>query len=101
MKDVIDECSSERADRRCPAYQPFRCPFQVTLVRFGPVRVDSGVAAGLITARVTGDALAAMEDLANDPNVRFKVREVAEKMFDVNTIGGERYAKLYEKVLNS
>jgi len=46
-------------------------------------------------------AWAAMQALVNDPNIKAKVRAVAEKVFDLKTIGAERYARLYESVFSA
>jgi len=35
------------------------------------------------------------------PEVRNKARAVAERLFDLHEIGGERYATLYENVLDA
>jgi glycosyltransferase involved in cell wall biosynthesis len=43
-----------------------------------------------------GDAI---ESMVARPDVREKARAVAEQVFDLNVIGGERYASLYERVL--
>jgi glycosyltransferase involved in cell wall biosynthesis len=40
----------------------------------------------------------AIETAVNDPNVRSKARAVAKDVFDLETIGGERYARLYESI---
>jgi len=45
--------------------------------------------------------LSAIEKLVDDPNVKATARAVAEKEFDVHTVGAERYARLYESVLSS
>src|SRR5215471_11396772 len=63
LKDGINQRGREGANRRRPTHQTLGCPFQVALMRFGPMRSDSRVAASLVTAVVTGDALAAMKDL--------------------------------------
>ena len=63
FKDRIDQRGREGANRRCPTHQTLGCPFQVALMRFGPMRIDGGVAASFVTAGVTGDALPAMKDL--------------------------------------
>jgi len=39
-----------------------------------------------------------IESMAAQPDVRKKVRAVAEEVFDLETIGAERYAALYERV---
>lgn len=41
----------------------------------------------------------AIEAMIAQPQVREKARAVAEQLFDLNAIGGERYASLYERVL--
>jgi glycosyltransferase involved in cell wall biosynthesis len=41
----------------------------------------------------------AIEAMTARPDVREKARAVAEQLFDLNVIGGERYASLYERVL--
>jgi glycosyltransferase involved in cell wall biosynthesis len=41
----------------------------------------------------------AIEAMVARPEVREKARAVAEQLFDLNVIGGERYASLYERVL--
>jgi glycosyltransferase involved in cell wall biosynthesis len=47
------------------------------------------------------DAYIAMEKLLQDPAVRVKTREVAKKLFDLDSVGVEKYAALYEQVLGS
>ncbi len=45
-------------------------------------------------------ASALIDDLAGYPEqTRRRTREVAERLFDVRTVGGQRYGRLYEKVL--
>ena len=41
----------------------------------------------------------AIEAMAARPEVREKARAVAVQLFDLNTIGAERYVSLYERVL--
>lgn len=43
----------------------------------------------------------AMQQLINDPNIKAKVRSVAEKVFDLETVGAERYADLYKSVFSA
>ena len=45
-------------------------------------------------------AWTAIQALVNDPNIKRRLRCVAEKLFDLETIGGERYARLYESVFS-
>ena len=42
-----------------------------------------------------------IETIVQDPKVRASARLVAEQVFDLNTIGAERYASLYERVLGA
>jgi glycosyltransferase involved in cell wall biosynthesis len=42
----------------------------------------------------------AIESMAAEPEVRQQSRAVAEQLFDLNTIGAERYVSLYDRVLN-
>ena len=47
-------------------------------------------------------ASALMDGFAGDPEqTRRRTREVAERLFDVRTVGAERYGRLYENVLAS
>lgn len=41
-----------------------------------------------------------IEGMAAEPDVRRSSRYVAERLFDLNTVGAERYASLYQKVLD-
>ena len=43
----------------------------------------------------------AMHQLINDPNIKAKVRSVAEKVFDLETVGAERYVDLYKSVFSA
>ena len=43
----------------------------------------------------------AMQQQFNDPDVKAKARAVAETVFDLETVGAERYAQLYESVFSS
>jgi len=45
-------------------------------------------------------AWTAIEAAVNDPNVRTKARAVAEEVFDLETVGAERYAQLYKSVFS-
>lgn len=42
-----------------------------------------------------------IEAMVVAPEARVKARRVAEQLFHLETVGGERYAALYDKVLNS
>jgi len=44
-------------------------------------------------------AARAIENIVREPSVKESARDVAEKVFNLETIAGERYAALYEKVL--
>lgn len=39
-----------------------------------------------------------IEEVVSDPNIRTRARALAEKVFDLESVGGERYAQLYEAV---
>ena len=45
--------------------------------------------------------LAVVEDVTADPNIKTKARAVAEKVFDLETVGAEAYARLYEALLTA
>src|SRR5215208_898030 len=45
------------------------------------------------------DAWMTIQQVINDPDIKTKARVVAEKVFDLNTVGAERYARLYEDLL--
>jgi hypothetical protein len=42
-----------------------------------------------------------IEEMMAAGDVRKKARSVAERVFNLGTIAGERYASLYEKVLST
>jgi glycosyltransferase involved in cell wall biosynthesis len=47
------------------------------------------------------DAVDTIEVLARDPETRTRMRGIATQLFDLYSVGAERYAALYEKVLNN
>ena len=58
----------------------------------------------LVKEMATEDYLDSIEnimELAKDPDIKAKTRTVARELFDLQTVGGERYAALYEKVLST
>jgi glycosyltransferase involved in cell wall biosynthesis len=59
--------------------------------------------AGILIEEFTDEEYAeagrAIEAMVARPEVRQKARTVAEQLFDLNVIAGERYASLYERVL--
>ena len=61
--------------------------------------------AGVLIEEFTDEEYAeagrAIEAMVARPEVRQQARTVAEHLFDLNVIAGERYASLYEKVLDS
>ena len=57
---------------------------------------QSAVVLDEVNDRESAAALGAIEKLLQEPNVKTKARAVAEKMFDLNSVGVERYARLYE-----
>lgn len=46
-------------------------------------------------------AIRQIENMAKDPEARTKARAVATRLFDLYSVGAERYATLYEQVLGS
>ena len=59
----------------------------------------AGVLIEEFTDNEYAEAGRAIEAIVTRPEVRQKARMVAEQLFDLNLIAGERYASLYEKVL--
>jgi glycosyltransferase involved in cell wall biosynthesis len=59
-----------------------------------------GVLVNEFSAEEYDRAAAEIETLVNRPEGRTKVRAVAENLFDLRRVGTERYASLYERVLN-
>ena len=43
----------------------------------------------------------AIKEIVNDSNIKTKARVTAETVFDLKTVGGERYARLYESVFSA
>jgi len=44
-------------------------------------------------------AVNTIDDFLQQPSTRSRMRAVAERLFDVATVGATRYARLYERVL--
>ena len=74
-----------------------------------PIVINSGIGdSDALPAIVINDfndrdfdaAWTAIEAAVNDPDVRTKSRAVAEKVFDLKTVGAERYAHLYKSVFS-
>ncbi|HEX7334878.1 MAG TPA: glycosyltransferase [Pyrinomonadaceae bacterium] len=74
-----------------------------------PIVINSGIGdSDALPAIVINDfndrdfdaAWTAIEEAVNDPNVKTKSRAVAEEVFDLNTVGAERYAQLYKSVFS-
>ena len=47
------------------------------------------------------EAIEKIELLVKDPQVRTRTRVVADELFDLYSVGAERYAALYERTLNN
>jgi len=60
----------------------------------------AGVLIENFTEEEYAEAARGVEAMTAADDVRLKTRSVAEQLFDLNAIGAERYASLYEKVLN-
>ena len=65
--------------------------------------VVEGERAGVIVRELTreayGAALRAVEELRRDPGLADRCRDAAARRFDLETVGGERYRRLYRRVL--
>ena len=46
-------------------------------------------------------AWAAIQKVVDEPGIKAKARAAAEKLFDVNTVGAERYTTLYQRLLHN
>ena len=46
-------------------------------------------------------AMETIDDFLKQPSTRSRMRAVAERLFDVASVGATRYARLYEKVLGT
>jgi glycosyltransferase involved in cell wall biosynthesis len=53
------------------------------------------------TEKNYSQAIDKIEQLASDPNVRTTARSVAKQLFDLESVGGVKYAALYERVLGN
>jgi glycosyltransferase involved in cell wall biosynthesis len=62
---------------------------------------NAGVLIEDLTRQAFDNDWTKIEKIALDPSSKAKVRAVAEKLFDLNQVGVERYAALYESVLGS
>jgi glycosyltransferase involved in cell wall biosynthesis len=62
---------------------------------------DAGILIDDFTDRDFEHAWGAIQAMARQPEIKTKVRRVAEKVFDLNDVGAERYARLYETLLNT
>ena len=60
---------------------------------------DAAIAIDDFDERAFEDAWAAIQKAVADPNIKAKARVAAEKVFDLNSVGVERYARLYEALL--
>lgn len=60
---------------------------------------NAGVLIKDFTDEEYGTAIIKLEEMVAHPDVRQRARMVAEQLFDLNTIGVERYSGLYERVL--
>jgi hypothetical protein len=74
-----------------------------------PIVINSGIGdSDTLPAIIINDfndrefdaAWKAIEASVNDPDVKMKSRSIAKKVFDLETVGAERYAHLYKSVLS-
>ncbi len=61
---------------------------------------QAGVLVKGLDQRSFDRAYCELQAFTNNTGAKAKARQVAEKLFDLNTIAGQRYADLYEKVLS-
>ena len=61
----------------------------------------AGVLIENFTEEEYAEAARSIEEMVAQPEVRQSARSVAEQLFDLNKIGTQRYAALYEKVLDA
>ena len=68
----------------------------------GPT-ADAGVPVGVLLGEMTDEgyrgAAVALRRLVDDPDTPRRCREVAKRLFDLETVGWERYRRLYEGLL--
>jgi glycosyltransferase involved in cell wall biosynthesis len=62
---------------------------------------QAGVLITYFTEADFATAAANIEAMARVPGAREKARRIAEQVFHLERVGGERYASLYDRVLNS
>ena len=62
---------------------------------------QAGVLIDDFTDEAFAEAASKIEAMARTPGAREKARRVAEQVFHLEAVGGERYASLYERVLGS
>jgi glycosyltransferase involved in cell wall biosynthesis len=62
---------------------------------------NAGILIDEVNDRAFENAWTAIQRIASDPDIKSKVRSVAENVFDLKAVGVERYARLYNTVLNN
>ncbi|HJT68227.1 MAG TPA: glycosyltransferase family 4 protein [Pyrinomonadaceae bacterium] len=79
-----------------------------------PIVINSGIGDSDRLAKISGAAILvddvneqdferawlAVQNVIRDPQMKAKARELAEKEFDLVSVGGARYASLYEAIFN-
>jgi glycosyltransferase involved in cell wall biosynthesis len=62
---------------------------------------QAGISIEDFSERDFENAWAGIQTLVNDPEIKVKARVLAEKVFDLESVGAERYAQLYEEILTT
>ena len=62
---------------------------------------QAGIAIDVFGAQDFENAWVGIQQLVSDPDIKAKARALAERIFDLEAVGAERYARLYEEILTT
>ena len=62
---------------------------------------QAGIAIDDFGAQDFENAWVGIQQLVSDPEIKAKARALAERVFDLEAVGAERYARLYEEILTT
>ena len=62
---------------------------------------QAGIAIDDFGAQDFENAWVGIQQLVSDPDIKAKARALAERVFDLEAVGAERYARLYEEILTT
>jgi glycosyltransferase involved in cell wall biosynthesis len=62
---------------------------------------QAGIAIDDFGAQDFENAWVGIQQLVRDPDIKAKARALAERVFDLEAVGAERYARLYEEILTT